>query len=249
MAADVTTLGAALLATVVAARPDRSGRRSFGLYRLEVFASLLAVVIMLAVALFVVLSALSRFGTAPEIETGPILVVGVLGLVVNVVVMLLLRAGAGESLNLRGAYLEVVADTVGSVGVILAALLVAATGSPLWDTLIALAIGVFVAARAVMLGREVFAVLAQETPRHLDPGSVDADLQDLEDVTEVHDLHLWTLTSGMDVATAHLRIRAGADPHHVLDHAQRVLREKHGLDHCTLQIEPAEHRTEDESAW
>ncbi|MFC0675554.1 cation diffusion facilitator family transporter [Brachybacterium hainanense] len=249
MAADVLTLAAALGATVIAGRPDRSGRRSYGRYRIEVFASLFAVLVMLAVAAFVVIEAIGRIGSPAEVGTTPMLVVGALGLLVNLVVMALLRAGAGESLNLKGAYLEVVADTVGSLGVIAAGVLVTATGSAAWDTAVALAIGAFVAVRAVMLGRDVLVVLGQETPRRLDPARVEADLAAVPEVLEVHDLHLWTLTSGMDVITAHLRIRAEADSHGVLDAAHQVLREKHGLDHATLQIEPEDHRTDEESTW
>ncbi|MEE1618906.1 cation diffusion facilitator family transporter [Brachybacterium sp. J153] len=249
MAADVLTLTAALGATVLAARTARSSRLSFGLYRVEVFASLLAVMVMLAVAVWVVIEAIGRLGAPAAIDTGPMLVVGVLGLLVNLVVMRLLAAGAQESLNLKGAYLEVLADTVGSIGVIVAAVLVALTGSALADTVVALAIGAFIAVRAVTLGREVFGVLAQETPRHLDAEGIETHLGEVPGVAEVHDLHLWTLTSGMDVLTAHLRLEPGADAHSVLDAAQQVLREAHGLDHSTLQIEPAEHRTDAESTW
>lgn len=249
MAADVLTLAAALGAATVAGRGDRSGRRSFGLYRIEVFASLFAVLVMLAVAAWVLIEAIGRLGTAPEIGTTGMLVVGVLGLAVNLVVMRILSGGARESLAVKGAYLEVLADTVGSIGVVVAGVLVALTGSALADTVVALAIGAFVAVRAAMLGREVLGVLAQETPRHLDPAAVQADLAALDGVTEVHDLHLWTLTSGMDVATAHLRVEERADAHGVLDAAQELLRTRHGLEHCTLQIEPEAHRTDEESAW
>lgn len=249
MAADVVTLCAALGATFVAGRPDRSGRRSYGLYRSEVFASLLAVLVMLAVAAFVVIEAVERIGTPARVGSTAMLVVGALGLLVNLAVMALLRAGAGESLNLKGAYLEVLADTIGSAGVILAAVLVAVTGSAVWDTAIALAIGAFVAVRAVLLGREVLGVLGQETPRHLDPAAIEADLCAVPGVLEIHDLHLWTLTSGMDVLTAHLRIASGADAHAVLDAAQDLLRREHGLDHSTLQIEPESHRRDGESHW
>lgn len=252
MAADVLTLAAAVGATMLAARPDRTGRRSFGSYRLEVFASLLAVLVMLGVSVLVVLEAIGRIGAGGDgahVASVPMLVVGALGLAVNLVVMLLLRAGAQESLNVKGAYLEVLADTVGSLGVVGAAILVSATGSTLWDTVIALAIGVFVAARALLLAREVFAVLGQETPRHLDPEAVGEDLRAVPDVTDLHDLHLWTVTSGMDVLTVHLRVREGADVHAVLDAAESMLRERHGLDHCTLQIEPEGHRTDRETIW
>lgn len=249
MAADVLTLAAAFGAATVAGRGDRSGCRSFGLYRIEVFASLFAVLVMLAVAAWALIEAIGRLGTAPEIGTTGMLVVGGLGLAVNLVVMRILSGGARESLAVKRAYLEVLADTVGSIGVVVAGVLVALTGSVLADTVVALAIGAFVAVRAVMLGREVLGVLAQETPRHLDPATVQADLAALDGVTEVHDLHLWTLTSGMDVATAHLRVEERAEAHGVLDAAQELLRTRHGLEHCTLQIEPEAHRTDEESAW
>src|SRR5690349_8256462 len=128
MAADVVALGAALVATRIAARPDTTGRRTFGSYRAEVFASGLAVLLMLGVSAYIAVEAVGRIGARPEISSGPMLVVGSIGLVVNVVCLGLLRGGAAESLNVRGAYLEVVADTLGSVGVIAAGTLVAPTG-------------------------------------------------------------------------------------------------------------------------
>ncbi|MEU7901066.1 cation diffusion facilitator family transporter [Nonomuraea sp. NPDC049152] len=249
MAADVVTLGAALVATRLATRPDTTGRRSYGSYRAEVFASLLAVIMMLGVALYVVIEAIGRIGGPAEVSSGPMLVVGAIGLAVNLIALVLLRSGAGESLNVKGAYLEVVADTAGSVGVIIAGWLVAATGQPFWDTLVALAIGVFVAVRAIVLGRQVFAVLGQHVPEGLDAGAVAADLAAITGVRDVHDLHLWTLTSGMNVATAHLVTADHGDNHAVLDQARDLLRRRHGVAHATLQVEPADHRGCDELDW
>ncbi|SDL37883.1 cobalt-zinc-cadmium efflux system protein [Nonomuraea maritima] len=249
MAADVVTLGAALVATRIATRPDTTGRRSYGSYRAEVFASLLAVITMLVVALYVVTEAIGRIGGPAEVSSGPMLVVGAIGLAVNLVALLLLRAGAGESLNVRGAYLEVVADTAGSVGVIVAGWLVATTGSAVWDTVIALAIGVFVAVRAVALGRQVFAVLGQHVPEGVDATAVAADLAAIKGVRDVHDLHLWTLTSGMNVATAHLVTADMGENHAVLDEAREVLRRRHDIAHATLQVEPADHQGCDELGW
>ncbi|RKN04747.1 cation diffusion facilitator family transporter [Streptomyces radicis] len=249
MAADVVTLGAALVATRIATRPDATGRRTYGSYRAEVFASALAVLMMFVVSAYIVIAAIGRVGTEAEVETGPMLVVGAIGLAVNVVALLLLRAGAAESLNVRGAYLEVVADTAGSVGVIVAGALVAATGSPLWDTVIALAIGAFVVVRAVMLGRQVLAVLGQHAPEGMSAEAVADDLAAIDGVADVHDLHLWTLTSGMPVATAHLVATERADPHAVLDDARDILRQRHGVAHATLQVEPANHRGCDELDW
>jgi cobalt-zinc-cadmium efflux system protein len=236
MAADVVALGAAIVATRLATRPAR-GRRTFGSYRAEVFASGLAVLLMLGVAAYVVVAAVGRVGETVEIESGPMIVVGALGLLVNVVALLLLRGGAAESLNVKGAYLEVVADTAGSVGVIVAGALVVWTGQPGWDTVVALGIGGFVAVRAAFLAREVLAVLGQQAPADVALEEVASDLAALDGVADVHDLHIWTLTSGMHVATAHLVTdRPDAAPS-VLAGAQRVFREDHGVEHATLQVE------------
>jgi cobalt-zinc-cadmium efflux system protein len=249
MAADVVALGAALVATRLAMRPDRTGRRTYGSYRAEVFASGLAVLLMIGVAFYIAIEALGRIGADAEIKADAMLVVGIVGLVANIVALLLLRGGAEHSLNVKGAYLEVVADTAGSVGVIAAAALVAITGSSVWDTLVALAISAFISVRAVGLGREVLAVLGQHVPRDLDVGQVTEDLSDVPGVADVHDMHLWTLTSGMRVATAHLLTDGDADAQGVLDSARRALRDRHGIEHATLQVEASPSRECVELGW
>lgn len=249
MAADVVALGAALVATRIATRPDTTGRRTFGSYRAEVFASGLSVLLMLGVAVYVVTEAIGRTGADTDVETGPMLVVGGLGLVVNLIALLLLRGGAAESLNVKGAYLEVVADTAGSVGVIVAGWLIVVTGQPIWDTAVALAIGAFVAVRAVMLGHQVLAVLAQHAPAGIDVNQVSADLRALEGVEAIHDLHLWTLTSGMNVATAHLVTGDQIAIQPVLYQARDVLQHRHGIDHATLQVEPRADARCAETGW
>lgn len=248
MAADVVTLAAALVATRVADR-NAAGRRTYGSYRAEIFASLFAVLTMLGVAAYIVVEAARRAGEAASVEASPMVAVGALGLVINVVALLLLRSGAATSLNVKGAYFEVMADAAGSAGVIVAGVLVAATGRSIWDTLVALAIGAFVVARAVALGRQVFAVLAQHAPREMDVDVVAADLAAIEGVRDVHDLHLWTLTSGLHVATAHLVTRDEAATRAVLDQAGRVLRERHDISHATLQVEPGRRAECDELSW
>jgi cobalt-zinc-cadmium efflux system protein len=249
MAGDVLALGVALVATKIATRPDLTGRRTYGSYRAEVFASGFAVLVMLGTAGYIVVEALGRIGEEVEVSAGPMLVVGVLGLLVNLVALVLLRAGASESLNVRGAYLEVLADAAGSVGVIAAGVLVVTTGQALFDTVIALAIAVFVVVRAVSLGRQVLAVLGQHAPEDVDLAALNRDLAAVEGVQEVHDLHLWTLTSGMHVATAHLVTAEGADGHAVLDRARDLLRDGYAIDHATLQIEPADHTGCEEVGW
>lgn len=240
MAADVVTLGAALVATRLATRTDTTGRRTYGSYRAEIFASGLAVLVMIGVSVYIVVEAIGRIGSSAEVGSTAMFVVGAIGLVINVIALLLLRGGASESLNVKGAYLEVVADTLGSVGVILAAILVSTTGNAVWDTVVALAIGAFVFVRALKLGREVLAVLGQHAPADVEPKEVLAALEGVDAVSEVHDLHVWTLTSGMDVATAHLVAGADADAEEVLAAASVVLRDRFGIAHATLQVETAD---------
>lgn len=249
MAADVVALGASLLATQIATRPDRSGRRTYGSYRAEVFGAGLTVLIMAGVAVYVLVEAIGRAGHAPEVASGVMLVVGVVGLVVNLISMLLLRAGAKESLVVRGAHMEVIADAAGSVGVMLAGLLIVVTGDPRWDVLVAAAIAVFILVRAVVLGRSVVAVLGQHAPEGIDPESVAGSLGAVDGVQEVHDLHVWALTSGMNVVTAHLVTNGTAEHHRVLDLARDALRDQYGIDHATLQLEPADHEGCEELSW
>jgi cobalt-zinc-cadmium efflux system protein len=249
MAADVVALGAALVATKIATRPDGTGRRTYGSYRAEVFASGFTVLVMLGVSAYVVIEAVRRIGEDVDVSSGPLLVVGAIGLVINLVCLALLRGGAQESINVKGAYLEVMADAAGSVGVVAAGVLVGVTGAAAWDTVVAVAIGVFVAVRAVLLGREVLAVLGQHAPEGLDLDAVVSDLEGVPGVAEVHDLHAWTLTSGMNVATAHLVTGVGADPQAVLAGAQSTLREVHGIEHATLQVEVTPARECREATW
>lgn len=248
MAADVVALGAALAATRIATRPDRSGRRTYGSYRAEVFASGFTVLLMLGVAVYVAVEALGRLGETPEVAAGPMLLVGALGLLINLISLALLRSGASESLNVKGAYLEVVADAVGSVGVMVAGGLVILTGDAWWDTAVALAISAFVAVRAILLGREVLTVLGQHAPSGIDPEDVADRLGQVDGVADVHDLHLWSLTSGMNVATAHLTTQSDAASGDVLVRAREVLRTDFQVEHATLQVE--RDRSEcDEISW
>lgn len=249
MAADVVALGAALVATRVATRQDRTGLRTFGSYRAEVFASGLAVLLMLGVSIYITVEAVGRIGTTERPVTGVMMLVGGLGLLVNLVALLLLRGGAAESLNVKGAYLEVLADTVGSVGVIAAGVLVQTTGAGVWDTVVALAIAVFVAVRAVVLGREVLAVLGQHAPSGIHPDDAASALADVPGVQEVHDVHLWCLTSGMNVATAHLVTAPGTDGFMVLQQARAVMQERFSIEHATLQVEPSGDRGCREITW
>ncbi|HLU59461.1 MAG TPA: cation diffusion facilitator family transporter [Pseudonocardia sp.] len=238
-------LGMAMaLAAITAARAARSDdRRTFGLYRAEVLAALANAVLLFGVAAWVVVEAVQRFADPPEVPGLPLLLTALVGLAANLFVFALLRRGAKESLNIRGAYLEVVADTLGSVGVLVAGAVTLLFGWRYADPIVAIAIGLFILPRTFSLGRQAVRILVQAAPAHVDVAAVRAELGALEGVQDVHDVHVWTLTSGMEVGSAHLAVGAGCDPAAVLTSAQRLLTERHQLAHFTLQVEPPGCRT------
>ena len=241
MFTDVIGLGMAFAAATVAASAIPAGTRSFGLYRLEILAALGNAVLLLAVCGYILYESVQRLGAPEAIDAGVVLAVGVVGLGINIVSILLLRGAATESLNLRGAYLEVLADGLGSLGVIVAAVVTMATGWLAADPLFAILIALIIVPRALNLGRQALRILLQMAPPHVDLDQVRDDLARVEGVADVHDLHVWTLTSQMDVASAHLTAAADADQHRVLDEAKQVLAAGYGIQHATLQIEPAAH--------
>jgi cobalt-zinc-cadmium efflux system protein len=249
MATDALGLGMALAAIRVASAPGERSQRTFGLYRLEILAALFNAILLFGVAAYVLYEAARRLDGAPDVASLPVLVVGLIGLMVNVVAFVLLRSGAAESLNVRGAYLEVVADMVGSIGVVIGAAVWGLTGWAWVDPVIGAGIGLFILPRAWALGREALRVLVQAAPEGLDVAELQDQLRGIEGVVDVHDLHVWTLTSEMEVATAHLMVRTGTDSHDVLDTARALLAERHGITHATFQVEPDDHRGCDEVSW
>jgi cobalt-zinc-cadmium efflux system protein len=249
MLTDVAGLAMALAAIHVADRAASDGPRTFGLYRLEILAALANAVLLFAVAIYVVVEAVRRWGDPPDVLVGPMLVVAIVGLVANVVAFALLRSGSKESLNVEGAYLEVLSDLVGSVGVIAAAVVIGVTDWAWVDPAVGVAIGVFILPRTWRLAAQAVRVLVQAAPPGLDLVKLETTLRGLDGVVDVHDLHVWTLTSEMDVASVHLMVCAGTDTHAVLDRARVVMRDQHGIDHATLQIEPDTHKGCDELAW
>lgn len=249
MATDALGLGLALAAMTVADGDANTGSRTFGLYRLEVLAALANAFLLLGVAAYVIFEAVSRLAAPTDVEVGPMLVVAMVGLAINLVCWRLLRSGAETSLNVRGAHLEVTADLLGSVGVIVAALILAFTGWPYADPLFAGLIGLFIFPRAWRLGVQAVRILVQAAPAGLDLRQIRHDLATLPGVVDVHDLHVWTLTSQMDVATVHLMTDDDTDPHSVLDGARALLQDRYRLGHATLQVEPSTHRGCSEISW
>lgn len=249
MLTDVVGLGMSLAAIQLASRGSERRHRTFGLYRLEILAALANAVLLFGVAIYVLVEAVGRFDDPPEVLGGPMLVVATLGLAANLVAFVLLRQGAKESLNVEGAYLEVLSDTVGSVGVIVAAVVIQVTAWGWVDPVVGIAIGLWILPRTWRLGARAVRILVQAAPPGLDLDEVQSDLAGLDGVVDVHDLHVWTLTSDMEVASAHLMVAAGTDAHAVLDQARVLLRDRHRIDHATLQVEPDDHRGCDEVEW
>ncbi|MGC0366869.1 cobalt-zinc-cadmium efflux system protein [Rhodococcus sp. 27YEA15] len=235
---DVLGIFMALAAVLLAQRAGRRPDRTFGMYRAEVFAALANAVLLFGVAGWVLYEAAARFSDPPEIPGLPVALVALVGLAMNVIAFLLLRSGAKESLNIRGAYLEVMADMIGSIGVLVSGLLTLAFGWRYADPVIAVAIGLFVLPRAFNLGRHAVRILLQQAPDRLDVTEIRAAVDAIPGVLDAHDLHVWTLTSGMEVATLHVTAQSDTDPTVVLAAVQDLLSEVFGLDHATVQVEP-----------
>lgn len=246
MGTDVLGLGMALAAVHLASRPT-SSQRTWGTYRLEVLAALANGVLLFGVAGYLLFEAWRRFSAPEQISGVPMLVIAAVGLAINVVSIRLLRAGAKESLNVKGAYLEVVSDMLGSVGVIVAGAVVVTTGWAYADPIIGAGIGLFILPRTWRLCAQAVRIIMEIAPPDLDVNEVRTALGSLAGVTEVHDLHLWTLTSGIEAASCHVVMSDGADSHQVLDSVSGLLRDRFGVAHSTIQCEAAAH-ADDHSA-
>jgi cobalt-zinc-cadmium efflux system protein len=237
MLTDLVAMFLAVTAVVLARRGSTSPDRTYGWHRAEVFAATGNAVLLLGVSVFIMYEAIDRIGHAPEIPGVPMVTVALAGLIANAVVIVLLRTNSGTSLAVRGAYLEVLADAVGSVGVLVAGVLTLTTGWRYADVVVGVLIALWVIPRAISLARTGLRILSESSPAHIDVDELRAALRAVDGVTEVHDLHVWTLVPGKDMATAHLM--TDADSVRVLEDARAVLAAR-GLDHATVQIEPPE---------
>jgi cobalt-zinc-cadmium efflux system protein len=240
MVTDVIGVGLALAAILAAKRARQQASRTFGLYRAEVLAALANAVLLFGVAGYVLYEAVGRFGQPPAVPGLTVVLVAVAGLAANLACFLLLRAGAKESLNLRGAYLEVLADLVGSVGVLVSGLVTLLFGWRYADPVIGAAIGLFVLPRTWTLARRSLRILFQHAPERVDVDALTRAVCAIDGVLEVHDVHVWTLTSGMEVASAHVACEPGADQAAILAVARKLLAEEYQIEHATLQVESGE---------
>jgi cation diffusion facilitator family transporter len=244
MATDAAGIALALGAVTLAQRPAR-GRRTFGWQRAEILAAVANGLLLVAVAVYVLVAAVRRIGHPPTIGSELMLVVASIGLVVNLASLAVLHGGRDASLNARGAYLEVLGDALGSVAVIGAAVVIAATGWVAADVVASIAIGFLVLPRAWHLLREAFDVLLEAAPRGVDLEQVRAHMVEVDGVLGVHDLHAWTITSGLPVLSAHVVVTqealGGGHGGRVLDALCACLGTHFDVEHCTFQLESETH--------
>lgn len=236
MMTDVVALAIALAAIRIGRRPADS-RRTFGYHRFEILAAAFNALLLFAVAIYILIEAWQRWRTPAEVQTTGMLVVAAIGLVINLVSLRLLAGGKGESLNIKGAWLEVWSDLLGSVGVIAGALVIAATGWQWVDPLIAVGIGLWVLPRTWILLRETVNILLEGVPDGIDLEAVRRSLLTLPGVAGVHDLHVWAMTSGRTSLSAHIVHDVSEPPSRLLLAGREALAHDHGIAHVTLQLE------------
>jgi cobalt-zinc-cadmium efflux system protein len=238
MLSDAASLILALFAAWLAARPP-TPQRSFGYRRAEILAALANGVLLVVVAIWIFVEGVGRLSDPPDVVGGWVLVVGVIGLAVNLAAAGVLHRSASDSLNVRGALLHVLADLLGSVGVIVAGVVILTTGWELADPLVALLIAVLVLASAWQLLGESVSILLETTPRGMTAEDVGRTILAVPSVVQVHDLHVWTITSGFPALSAHVLVDPGADCHAIRRQIEAVLRERFDLEHTTLQVDHA----------
>ncbi len=236
MLTDAGGLALALFAIWVAARPP-TPEKTYGYYRVEILAACVNALVLLAVAGAILVEAYQRFMHPRGVLGGPMLAIAVMGLAANLVGAFLLRPGAMDSLNIRAAYLEVLTDALTSVGVILAGLAVLLTGWTPADPLMSAVIGIVIVPRTWGLLRQAVNVLLEGTPAHLELGEIERAMTEVGGVRRVHDLHVWTLTSGREAMSAHVVVDDLGESERLLAALHALLHARFGIDHTTIQIE------------
>ncbi|HEY4752300.1 MAG TPA: cation diffusion facilitator family transporter, partial [Candidatus Limnocylindrales bacterium] len=238
---DVSGIALALAAIWFAQKPA-SARRTFGSLRLEVFAAVANAVLLLVIAAFVLVQAVRRLSDPPEIQSAAMLAFALAGLAANAVSLFLLRDVQAESLNVRGAYLEVAGDLAGSVAVVVAAAVIWLTGWTWADVVASVVIGLLILPRTISLLHDAADVLLEATPKGVDLAHVRQHILEAPGVVDCHDLHAWTITSGMNVVSAHVVLEEGADAARALDVLSTCLADDFDIEHSTFQLETQDRR-------
>jgi cobalt-zinc-cadmium efflux system protein len=242
---DVVGVGLALAAIWIAGRPP-SDERTYGFYRAEILGAVINAVLLFGVAAYVLFEAWRRLVDPEPVASGLMLAIALVGAAGNAVSVWLLHRAQADSLNVRGAYLEVIGDLLGSVAVVVAAIVIALTGSTVVDAIASALIGLLILPRTWRLLREALDILLESTPRGMKLSEVRDHLLRAEGVEDVHDLHAWTITSGMKVVSAHVVLRDGADPAAVLDELNECLADDFDVEHSTIQLETSDRRRYEE---
>lgn len=250
MAADTAGIGLSLLAVWFAGRPA-SSRRTFGFQRAEILAATANAVLLFAMAGFVLYEAVRRLAEPPDVSGGLMIIFGLLALAGNTASMLVLRSGRQASLNVRGAFLEVFSDMLGGAAIVVSAVVLWTTGFARADAIVAAVIGLLILPRTWRLLREAVNVLLEATPKDVDLEHVRRHILDTPGVVDVHDLHAWTITSGMPVLSAHVVVDDDRIPQcgggQMLDQLGACLAGHFDVEHCTFQLEPSGHRAHEPS--
>jgi cobalt-zinc-cadmium efflux system protein len=238
---DLGAIGLGLLAARLAGRPG-GPRRTFGLQRSEVMAALLNGLALVAIAVLILIAALDRLGDPPEVEGAGVVVLGLLGLAGNTAATWVLASGRRDDINLEAVLRHSAADALGSLGVVVSGVVILATGWEPIDPLIGIAIAALILASSVRLVRDPFDVLMESAPRGVDAQAVAREIGTVDGVREVHDLHVWSVTSGFEALAAHVVVAPGRDRDLARREVEFLLRERYGIEHTTLQMEErAEH--------
>jgi cobalt-zinc-cadmium efflux system protein len=236
MVSDAFSIGLALVAVTLAQRPA-SPRRSFGFQRAEILAAFVNGIALVAVSAWIVWEAIQRLDDPPEVLGGWMLVVALAGLVVNATSAAILMRSGRESLNVEAAFRHVIADLLGSAGVLVAAIVILLTGWELIDPLVSIAIAVLIVASAWGVLRDSTAILMEQTPLEIDADAVARAIVEIPGVTSVHDLHVWRITSGFDALSAHVLVGLGEDCHMLRREVERAIADRFGITHTTLQVD------------
>jgi cobalt-zinc-cadmium efflux system protein len=236
MLSDAAALGLSLFAMSMARRP-RTVKRTYGYHRLEILAALANGATLVAISILVLIEAFHRFGDPGKVDAPGMMGIAAGGLAVNLVALAILHAGRDESLNLRGAWLHVLTDALGSVQAIAAGALIWAFGWQWADPAASVLIALLVVYSAWSLLREATGVLMESAPAHIDVAAVEEAMQEISGVLEVHDLHVWTITSGMESLSAHVVVEDGCFDCDVLGEIRATLHERFGIHHITVQME------------
>lgn len=246
MLSDVSAMGLSLFAAYIATLPVTS-QKTFGYYRAEILAAFLNGLALWLVAGVIFREAYYRFFSPFEVHGHGMILIASVGLGVNLITAWMLHEAHHSNLNIHGVFLHVLSDALGSVGAIVAGVLILWTGWNWIDPVTSVVIGVLILVSSFGIVRESVDILMQATPRHLDLAEIQTTLETIPGVAQVHDLHVWTLTSGLFTLTAHIVVNGASDHHALLDSIEQTIQQRFGIDHTTIQLEPQDRQQNEPS--